>query len=609
MPWTSAMRMPGGGLLDETCGADRELREQVEHLLAASENARSFLESPAVPFLVANTLANTPTTAGSDLAAGTIIAERYKLIEEIGHGGMGSVWVAQQTEPVRRAVAVKLIKRGMDSKALIARFDAERQALAMMDHPNIAKVFDGGVTADGRPFFVMELVKGMPITAFCDANRYTPRQRLELFATVCQAIQHAHQKGVIHRDIKPGNVLIAMYDDRPVPKVIDFGVAKAADQSLTEQTLLTGFGTLVGTPQYMSPEQATLNNLDVDTRSDVYSLGVLLYELLAGSPPFAQKEQERAGVLEMLRVVREVEPPRPSSKLSTADALPSLAANRGMEPKKLTGLLRNELDWVVMKALEKDRSRRYETANGFAADVQRYLAGETVLAVPPSRAYRLRKFVRKNRGPVLAAATIAAMLIAGVAVSSWLAVRAMHAEDIALRAVEDERTATKHAEDAIEAEKQALAKAQKRLKQVEKGNEIITSIFTDLEFREIRDGRNPLEAMLAKRLVKLANEIDGETLGDQLAVADLQDKLAGLLLNLGFPIEAIPLYQKAIDTRNAQLGEDHRLTFHSELCLANCYHETWKFDLERPLLERCMKIRIEKYGAEDSRAYALKSLG
>jgi serine/threonine protein kinase len=258
-----------------------------------------------------------------------VIGGRYHLIDEVGVGGMGRVWRAEQTAPVRRYVAVKLVKAGMDSKAVLARFDAERQALAVMDHPNIAKVLDGGVTADGRPYFVMELVKGVPITQFCDERRLTARQRLELFAPVCQAIQHAHMKGVIHHDIKPTNVLVALYDDRRVPKVIDFGVAKATGAILTEHTLHTGLGAVVGTPEYMSPEQASLNNLEVDTRSDVYALGVLLYELLTGSPPFTRQELERAGVLELLRVVREVESPRPSVKLSTAEARPSIAASRG----------------------------------------------------------------------------------------------------------------------------------------------------------------------------------------------------------------------------------------------------------------------------------------
>src|SRR5262249_19998382 len=368
--------------LDAACAGDAGLRSRVEELLAVYDRAGSFLERPPPsPAEGPETAGHIPGPETATYApdgpaptepydpppaeAGEVIAGRYKLVEEIGTGGMGSVGMAQQTEPVKRAVAVKLIKAGMDSRAVLARFEAERQALALMDHPNIAKVLDGGLH-DGRPFFVMELVKGMPITEFCDARKLTPRERLELFVPVCQAVQHAHQKGIIHRDLKPSNVLVALYDDRPVPKVIDFGVAKAAGQPLTDKTLMTGFGAVVGTPEYMSPEQASFNQLDPDTRSDIYSLGVLLYELLAGSPPFSRKELEKAGMLEMLRVIREQEPSKPSTKLSTGEGLPTLAANRGTEPAKLVRLVRGELDWIVMKALEKDRNGRYETANGFA---------------------------------------------------------------------------------------------------------------------------------------------------------------------------------------------------------------------------------------------------
>ena len=273
----------------------------------------------------------------------------YTLIEEIGEGGMGSVWMAQQTEPVKRLVAIKLIKAGMDSRQVIARFEAERQALALMDHPNIARVLDAGTSSVNRPYFVMDLVKGMPITRYCDEHHLTPQQRLELFIPVCQAVQHAHQKGIIHRDLKPSNVLVALYDGKPVPKIIDFGVAKAAGQQLTDKTLVTGFGAIVGTLEYMSPEQAEINQIDIDTRSDIYSLGVLLYELLTGSPPFSQKALTQVGMLEMLRVIREQEPTKPSTKLSTAEGLPTLAANRGTEPARLTKLVRGELDWIVMK--------------------------------------------------------------------------------------------------------------------------------------------------------------------------------------------------------------------------------------------------------------------
>jgi serine/threonine protein kinase/Flp pilus assembly protein TadD len=388
----------------EACGGDETRIAHLEALLAAANTPDSLLDRPAESDSVATI--EQPITA----SPGSVIGP-YKLVEQIGEGGMGTVWMAQQAEPVKRLVAVKLIKAGMDSRQVVARFEAERQTLALMDHPNIARVLDGGTTGAGRPYFVMDLVKGVPITRYCDEHRLTPRQRLELFLPVCQAVQHAHQKGVIHRDLKPSNVLVAPYDGQPVPKVIDFGVAKAAGQSLTEKTLVTGFGAIVGTLEYMSPEQAELNNLDIDTRSDVYSLGVLLYELLAGTPPFTRKESEPGGMVEMLRVIREQEPTKPSAKLSTAEGLPTLAANRGTEPTQLTKLVRGELDWIVMKALEKDRNRRYETANGFAADVQRYLADEPVLACPPSAWYRLRKFARRNKGGLAAAVLVLFFLV------------------------------------------------------------------------------------------------------------------------------------------------------------------------------------------------------
>jgi WD40 repeat protein/serine/threonine protein kinase len=400
--------------LAQACGCDEELRRQAAHLLQVHREAGSFLDQPAGGR--AGALAGGPeggTAAFQPQTEDTVIGP-YKLIEQIGEGGMGTVWMAQQTRPVKRLVAVKLIKAGMDSKQIIARFEAERQALALMDHPNIARVLDAGTTSAGRPYFVMDLVKGVPITRYCDEHHLTPRQRLELFIPVCQAVQHAHQKGIIHRDLKPSNVLVAPYDGKAVVKVIDFGVAKAAGQPLTERTLVTGFGAIVGTLEYMSPEQAELNNHDIDTRSDIYALGVLLYELLAGSPPFSRKELAKAGMVEMLRVIREQEPSKPSKKLSTAEGLPTLAANRGTEPAKLTRLIRGELDWIVMKALEKDRNRRYETANGFAIDVQRYLADEPVQACPPSPFYRWRKFARRNKAAVTATAGVSTAL--GVAV-------------------------------------------------------------------------------------------------------------------------------------------------------------------------------------------------
>lgn len=411
--------------LERACQGDPALRERIDRLLAQHENASAFLESSPVQL--------EPTIDGPATERPDTVIGPYKLLEHIGEGGMGTVWMAQQTEPVKRVVAVKLIKAGMDSRQVIARFEAERQALALMDHVNIARVLDVGTTGAGRPYFVMDLVKGVPITKYCDEHHLTPRQRLELFIPVCQAVQHAHQKGIIHRDLKPSNVLVALYDGKPVPKVIDFGVAKATGQRLTDKTLVTGFGALVGTPEYMSPEQANINQLDIDTRSDIYSLGVLLYELLAGSPPFTRKDLEKAGMLEMLRVIREQEPSKPSTKLSTAEGLPTLAANRGTEPARLTKLVRGELDWIVMKALEKDRSHRYETANGFAMDVQRCLANEPVQACPPSAGYRFRKFARRNRGTLATVAVVSLALVLGTVVSTWQAVRARQAEENATK--------------------------------------------------------------------------------------------------------------------------------------------------------------------------------
>src|SRR5215831_11244897 len=326
--------------IEQACKGDAALQARVEALLRAHDRAGHLLDQP-VPGGPARTGAYTPNAQ-----AGDVIAGRYKLLEAIGEGGMGAVWVAEQTQPVRRKVALKLIKPGMDSKSVLARFDAERQALAVMDHPNIAKVLDGGLTEAGRPFFVMEYVKGVPITEYSDTARLSVAERLKLFVQVCQAVQHAHQKGIIHRDLKPTNILVAPYDDKPVPKVIDFGLAKAMHQSLTERTLHTAHETTLGTPLYMSPEQAQLNNLDVDTRSDIYSLGVLLYELLTGTTPLELQRCKEAAWEEMKRLVREEEPPRPSTRLSSIDTLPSLAAGRQTEPTRLTKLVRGDLDWI-----------------------------------------------------------------------------------------------------------------------------------------------------------------------------------------------------------------------------------------------------------------------
>jgi serine/threonine protein kinase/WD40 repeat protein len=412
--------------LSEACKDDQDLRRRVDRLLEAHPRAGGFLEDPVRP-AGERTTAFIPT--GEQV--GSVLAGRYKLLEQIGEGGMGTVWVAEQIEPVRRRVALKLVKPGMDSKTVLSRFEAERQALALMDHPHIAKVLDGGTTENGRPFFVMEYVKGVPFTRYCDEARLSVAQRLALFVPVCQAVQHAHQKGIIHRDLKPSNILICLYDGQPVPKVIDFGLAKAMHQPLTERSLYTAHGVMMGTPLYMSPEQAEFNNLDVDTRTDIYALGVILYELLTGTTPLEKQRFQEAAWQEMLRLIKEEEPPRPSVRLSGNVSLPSLAAQRQLEPVKLTRLVRGELDWIVMKCLEKERSRRYDTANGLARDVERYLADEVVEARPTSAGYRLRKFTRKYRVGIATAAAFAVLLLASAGVSSLLALKARLAERIA----------------------------------------------------------------------------------------------------------------------------------------------------------------------------------
>lgn len=366
-------------------------------------------------------------------SAGQVIADRYVLESKLGEGGMGEVWVARQTTPVKRRVALKFMKLGMDSRAVLARFEAERQALAMMDHPNIAKVLDGGLTRDGQPFFVMELVNGAPLTTFCNEAALTLNQRLEMFVQVCMGVQHAHQKGIVHRDLKPSNVLVTIIDGKPAPKIIDFGVAKAMGGKLSDELFLTGFGAMVGTLEYMSPEQVGFSGQDVDTRSDIYALGVVLYEMLTGVRPIDSRRMQQAAFTEIIRLIKEEEPLRPSTRLSTDHSLPSLAALQQVEPHRLMFMLRGELDWIAMKCLEKDRNRRYATANGLAADLQRFLAGEAVEARPPSSAYRLTKFMRRHRGAVASAGLLLASLICGFAATSWALVRARAAERDATR--------------------------------------------------------------------------------------------------------------------------------------------------------------------------------
>ena len=410
--------------LDGACGGDEALRRRLESLLASSKPSDTTTTQPTE-------LAEAAVNSFEDSAnaAGQMIG-RYKILEKIGEGGCGMVYVAEQTEPVRRRVAVKVIKLGMDTRAVVARFEAERQALAMMDHPNIARVLDAGSTEAGRPYFVMELVRGIRITDYCDQNNLSTRDRLELFIKVCQAIQHAHQKGIIHRDIKPSNILVTLHDGVPVPKVIDFGIAKATEGRLTDATVYTQLHQFIGTPAYMSPEQAEMSGLDVDTRSDIYSLGVLLYELLTGKTPFDPKELMESGLEAMRKTIREKDPVRPSTKLHTlsGEELTTTAKRHGVEVPKLVSQLRGDLDWIVMKCLEKDRTRRYETANGLAVDLKRHLSNETVTARPPSKVYEFQKTFRRHKVGFVATAAVILVLALGVALTTWQAVRATQAK-------------------------------------------------------------------------------------------------------------------------------------------------------------------------------------
>jgi serine/threonine protein kinase len=466
--FAAAVGLPTGdraAYLDRACASDPALRHRVVALLRAHDQAEHFLDQPAAP--LQGTVDHVP-----DGVAGTVVAGRYKLLETIGEGGMGTVWMAEQRTPVKRLVALKLIKAGMDSQAVLARFEAERQALALMDHPNIAKVLDGGTTESGRPYFVMELVKGLPLTDYCDDRCLSVPDRLKLFVLICAAVQHAHQKGILHRDLKPSNILVTEHDGKPVPKVIDFGLAKAvgAATMLTERTLHTAYGTVVGTPLYMAPEQMGINALDVDTRTDLYALGAILYELLTGTTPLERRRFKEVAWDEVKRLIREEEPPRPSLRLSSSDALPTLAARRQTEPAKLSRLVRGDLDWIVLKALEKDRNRRYETANGLSMDLQRHLVDEPVLAAPPSVTYRLRKFLRKRRGPVLAAALVLLALLAGSAGTTWGLVEAVQQRDAADDARAEEVVQRHHAEaNAKKATASALEEARQR--QIAEANE------------------------------------------------------------------------------------------------------------------------------------------
>jgi serine/threonine protein kinase/tetratricopeptide (TPR) repeat protein len=590
--------------LARACGDDAALRKEIEALLRAHDGAAKFMSSPTAGAPVDEA----PTADSSESPVHSFATMRegpgtrigpYKILQAIGEGGFGSVFMAEQERPVQRKVALKIIKLGMDTMQVVARFEQERQALAMMDHPNIARVLDAGATETGRPFFVMELVKGVPFVEYCDKNNLSIVDRLELFAQVCNAVQHAHTKGIIHRDIKPSNILVSTQDGRPHAKVIDFGIAKATASKLTEKTLFTEHRQLIGTPEYMSPEQAE-GSLDIDTRTDVYSLGVLLYELLTGTTPFTGQELRSAAFAEIQRIIREVEPPKPSTRLSAnTDTIASVAAKRHTEPKRLGTLVRGELDWIVMKALEKDRQRRYETASGLGMDIRRFLNGEAVLAAPPSASYRFKKAIRRNKGPVLAGSAVAAALLVGLAGTAWQAKVASEQRDLAVQAGRAEREQRKQADEAraeavaqqTEAERQeakareqeAESKSQAAIAKAVAAfqTEMLAAVDPANLPRDAATGESLKDAVTVVQVMEAAirkldaGEAGAGSLADQpLVEASVRDTIGRTLQSLGRYAQAEPNLRKALAIRRAELRVGHPDIAASVNNLANIlYHQ------------------------------------
>jgi serine/threonine protein kinase/tetratricopeptide (TPR) repeat protein len=577
--------------LDQACGGDGALHAAVAKLLRAHAEIGSFHEQAPADSIAATGDEPAPERPGS-------VVGPYKLLEQIGEGGFGVVFRAEQAEPVRRQVALKVLKPGMDTRQVLARFEQERLALALMDHPNIARVLDAGVTASGRPYFAMELVQGLPITEYCDQARLPPRDRLELGVTVCRAVQHAHQKGIVHRDLKPSNILVASHDGRPVPKVIDFGVAKATGPQLTEKSLFTLGAQMVGTPLYMAPEQAGAAP-DVDTRSDVYALGVLLYELLTGTTPFDRERFRNAGYDEIRRIIREEEPPRPSTRLGTVEGRASIAASRGLEPRQLSGLVRGDLDWIVMKCLEKDRERRYETANGLAMDLQRYLADEPVAAGPPSRAYRLKKFLRRNRGPVVAAAAIVGLLLAGTVGTAWQAIRAERSR----QEEEKQRKLAETNEAKAEQEKQVAQAVrdflQKRLL-LQADPTFQADALLQAGGAADRATHNPtIRELLDRASAELTPEkIETQFLNQPVVQAEILGTIGRTYIGVGDYEPAIAHLRRAHRLYELHQGSDHSdtLTTLSNLSLAHL--NAGKFQEAIPLLEQLRDKQLAARGPD-----------
>jgi serine/threonine protein kinase len=625
-------------LLERECAGRPELRDRIDQLVSAHFKSNALLDVPEVAPTSPHA-SNGSETESLPIAAevaGTVIAGRYKLLQQIGEGGMGTVWMADQTEPVKRRVAVKLIRveRGQ-SRTILSRFEAERQAIAVMDHPNIAKLLDAGTTTEGSPFFVMELVKGIPLNEYCDEHRLSIRDRLELFMQICSAVQHAHQKGIIHRDLKPTNILVENHDDKPVPRVIDFGLAKATSgMQLSEHTLFTAFGSVMGTPLYMAPEQANFSAVDVDTRADVYALGVILYELLTGTTPITRESMKKAALDEMLKLIREQDAPAPSSRLSTSESKPSIAANRQTEPQKLGRFIKGELDWIVMKALSKERDRRYETATGFARDVERFLNNEAVAAGPPSTSYRLHKFVKRNRGQVIAASLILLALLAGLAGTGFGLVRAERERRFAELAAVKERLAKQEAEarraEAETQERRALAseklasdrlvqvEAEKKKTDEEKQVAVAVKDFLQNKLLGQADVRTQADALLragALALEAKTNPTIGELL-DRAAVELSEAKIeanfpgqpllqAELLLTVGKTYRGVGAFERAIGFLQRSLalfkqhlGTDHPYTLASMGSLASAYQDAGRLDLALPLFEATLKLRKVTLGPD-----------